>query len=109
MKKKSQDSIPSSLKIRGLFGCKLHTIVSQTLYTNAFELLVFDTKRNMLHGIKKWADKHSIEYSPVDFCSAIVIENANRRIITQGDNNSMMDCYQVTVDEYWGKVDDMVV
>jgi len=67
-------------------GLKLKIIISQLLYTNAFELFIFDTKKNMLNGIKKWLKENKAELN-IEFNSAIgiTIENMKYPIINEND------------------------
>ena len=65
-------------------GCKIETIISQTLYTNAFELFVFDTRKNMLEGIKKWLQKGGYQ-NDVTQMSGVVYENEKQPVIKHND------------------------
>jgi len=66
-------------------GCRLETVISQVLYNNAFELYVYDSRKNMQFGIRKWliSNKYTnvIDYD----ISGVVLTNDKLTIIKDED------------------------
>lgn len=79
-------------KIKKLsLGCKVQTHISQTLYANAFELFIYDTRKNMLAGCNKWLANNNYKNDKMDVnadYAGLVFENEKMPIIvnTEGDD-----------------------
>jgi len=65
-------------------GCRLHTIVSQFLYTNAFELFVFNNKDNLMKGIKKWLSENNLKSEiNLDIAGVVFVAGKDRLVTNE--------------------------
>jgi len=69
-------------------GCRLQTIISQNLYTNGFELYIYNTKANMMKGIKKWLIKNHYQNTEVSQdMLGVVYEYTKLKSVEYEDDN----------------------
>jgi hypothetical protein len=69
-------------------GCRLQTFIGRVLYANVFELFMYDTRENMLSGIRRWTSENHYKDTPPDInIAGMVLEEDGDRKIIDEDNN----------------------